>query len=101
MKNLEIKTIEHNEVKVTVKIDYDLGTVSLVERSHRGEFVSKNWLFQDRGLEYMNGWLDILEAMTVAVKECKKELEADLGVKSAFKEEQIIALLAPELKKKK
>lgn len=101
MKNLEIKTIEHKGVSVTVKIDYDLGTVSLVQRDKSGSFTTKNWIFQDRGLEYMNGWLDILKAMSVAVEEGKKELETNLAKKSAFTEEQVIALLAPELKKKK
>ena len=101
MKNLEIKTIEHKGIKVTVKIDYDLGKATLVERSCSGEFNSKNWIFQNRELTYMNGWQDILEAMSVAVKYCKKELEANLAEKSAFTEEQVIALLAPEIKKKK
>lgn len=93
MKNLEIKTIEHKGVKVTVKIDYDLGKASLVERNRLGNFTTKNWIFQDRGLEYMNGWKEIIEAMAEAVKICKKDLEADLAAKSAFKEAQVAALL--------
>lgn len=84
MKNLEIRTIEHKGVKVTIRIDYDKGTASLMERSLRGDWVAKNWLFQDRGLEYMNGWQDILEAMKIAVAECKKELEKDLAEKTKF-----------------
>lgn len=99
MKNLEIRTIEHKGVKVSIKIDYDHGLASIVD-AHQG-YDNKKWVFADRGLEFMNGWQNILEAMTVAVKECKKELEADLAAKSAFTEEQVIALLAPELKKKK
>lgn len=101
MKNLEIRTIEHKGVKVTVQIDYDESRVSLVERSRSGNYTEKNWLFSNRGLEYMNGWLNILEAIQFAVKECKKELEANLAEKAKFKEEQVISLLAPELKKKK
>jgi hypothetical protein len=84
MRNLEIRTIEHKGVKVTIRIDYDKGTASLMERSLRGDWVAKNWLFQDRGLEYMNGWQDILEAMKMAVAECKKELEKDLAEKTKF-----------------
>jgi len=48
MRNLEIRTIEHKGVKVTIRIDYDKGTASLMERSLRGDWVAKNWLFQDR-----------------------------------------------------
>jgi hypothetical protein len=55
-------------------------------------YKGKQWLFTQRGLEYMNGWQDILEAMQVAVKECKKELEQNLAEKSSFKDKQIEAI---------
>jgi hypothetical protein len=83
MKNLEIKTIEHKGVTVTYKIDYDAGRASLVEFQNNG-WKKKEWIFAERGLEYMNGWQDILEAMQVAVKECKKALESDLAEKTKF-----------------
>lgn len=92
MKNLEIKTIEHKGIKVTMKIDYNAGEASLVQLSYDGKtYFAKQWVFANRGLEYMNGWLVILEAMTVAVKECKKELEVSLAQASAIKEEKIIS----------
>ncbi len=89
MKHIEIRTVETHGIKVVIKIDYDLGTASLVERNGTG-FVGKKYFFCDRGLEYMNGWLNILEAMQVAVKECKKELEKDLGKKTRINEDSII-----------
>jgi hypothetical protein len=47
----------------------------------------------------MNGWLNILEAMQVAVKECKKELEFSLAESSRIKEEKIVdALIRSEVK---
>jgi len=75
MKNLEIRTIEHKGITVSIKIDYDKGTASLVNPLEN--YRAKKWLFAERGLEYMNRWQDILEAMQVAVKECKDELEED------------------------
>lgn len=89
MKNLEIKTIEHKGIKVTMKIDYDIGEASLVEMNGSG-YGQKSWVFAKRGLGYMNGWLNVLEAMQVAVKECKKELEFSLAQSSEFRESQII-----------
>lgn len=92
IRNVEIKTIEHKGVKVTIKVDFDAGTASLVEvQPHSRPFIyqDKHWIFGGRGLEYMNGWLNILEAMTVAVKECKKDLEWKLAQDSAFKDEMI------------
>lgn len=88
MKNLEIRTIEHKGVKVTIRIDYDKGTASLMEFRNES-WKKKEWIFVDRGLEYMTGWQNVIEAMQVAVKECKKELEKDLAEKSKFKEELV------------
>ena len=99
MKNLEIETIEHKGVSISVKLDYDTGRASLVTRSDRGEWVSKNWLFENRELEYMQGWQDILEAMTVAVTYCQKKLEANSEEKSKAYEDAVVNLLAPELNK--
>jgi hypothetical protein len=85
MKNLEIRTIEHNGVKVTIRINYDDGTAELVERID-GRWNVKQWVFKPRGLEYMNGWQDVLSAMQVAVSLCKVELEKNLADKSKFSE---------------
>lgn len=52
-KNLEIITYEYKGIKVTVKIDYDRGIISLVERAEQG-YKPKKWVFADRGLEYLN-----------------------------------------------
>lgn len=104
MKHLEVKTIEHKGIKITIMIDYDNGLVSLVEKQpfHGSVFQKKQYIFANRGLEYMNGWLNIIEAMQVAIKECKKELEANLAEKSAFKNNKLIAdYIEPMLKNKK
>lgn len=95
-KHLEIRTIEHRGVKVTIKIDYDNGTASMVEM---GGFGAKKWVFAERGLAYMDGWKNILDAMQLAVKECKKELELSLAQSSAFKDETV-DFLAAEIQRK-
>lgn len=78
MKNLEIKTIEHNGIKVSVKIDYDKQTISLVERKNGGAYQDKAWYFSGRGVEYMKGWSDILEAMNYAAQYGKEQLKEHL-----------------------
>lgn len=104
-KHLEILTVEWKGVKVTLKIDYDNGTVSFVERGGGyggGDFVKKQYIFANRGLEYMNGWLNIIDAMRHATEEAKKLLEHDLAEKSAFKVNQIAKdWIEPMLKNKK
>jgi hypothetical protein len=90
MKNFEIKTVEHKGIKVPIQINYDKGEVTLVENFHTDSEMSyraKQWLFKGRSLEYMDSWINILEAMTVAVKECKALLEKDLAEKTRLEEE--------------
>lgn len=92
MKNLEIKTIEHKGIKITIKIDYDKGEASIVEWiENSSKYDPKQWIFKSRGLEYMKGWETIAEAITVAIKECKKELEFSLAQSSKFSKEQLAA----------
>jgi len=86
--HLEVKTITTNDIGVTIMIDYDRGTVGLVhkEGDFEGNWKPKKYVFAGRELNYMNGWLNILGAMEVAVKEGKRLLEKDLAEKSAFKD---------------
>lgn len=78
-KHLEIKTIEHKGIGITVKIDYDKGEISLVGKkmsdSNEVKFESKHWVFANRTVEYIQGWVDIFEAMTGAVKEAREDLK--------------------------
>jgi hypothetical protein len=71
MLNKIIKTIEHKGIAVRFSVDFDEGEVSLLDKDNS----AKQWLFAGRGLEYLNSWLNILEAMQEAVKEGKKLLE--------------------------
>jgi hypothetical protein len=74
-----------------VKVDYVEGTASLVDQFDH--YIAKQYLFKNRTLDYMNGWLNILEAMQEAVKVCKADLEKDLAEKSRIKEEAIVRAL--------
>lgn len=66
---------------VTVAVDIDLANkqISLVEpvENTTNGYRVKKWDFSYRGLEYMNGWLTILDAMKFAITEASKELQAE------------------------
>lgn len=68
----------HRGISVVVDIDLVKKTITLMESNPHNpkEFVRKSWLFADRELEYMGGWLSILEAMKHAIFEASKILEA-------------------------
>lgn len=72
--NLTIKTIEHKGVTVSYKIDFDLRTVSLVEKNGKN-WQTKQWIFPDRTPEYLDSWMIIMEAMQEAVRQAKLELD--------------------------
>lgn len=66
----------HKGVVVPVEIDLIAKTVTLVEKDYSGNFTAKKWLFADRELAYMDGWLLILDAMKYAISEAQKVLQA-------------------------
>ena len=88
-KHQEILTFTHKAIPVTVHIDYDKGIVSLIENEYQN-YTVKHWIFQNRGLEYMQSWQNILDSMKYAVAEATKLLEHDLAEESKFKEEIIV-----------
>lgn len=69
---LEIYAHYYKGIEVCVKIDYSLEEVSLMD--NRNINSAKQWVFQKRTVEYMNGWLLILEAMSDAVRVAKQKL---------------------------
>lgn len=94
-KHIEVKTIEYKGIQVTVRIDYDAGTASLVEQADSQGFPAKQWIFKGRTVEYMQGWLDILEAMAVAVKQCKKDLEENAEENEEIKMALLLHCMKP------
>jgi hypothetical protein len=100
MKNIEIKTIEHKGIKVTVQINYDTNEISLVERQ-TPIYVAKKWVFAGRGNEFMNSWLQILEAMQVAVKQAQKDMQEHLDKKNKEVEKVLIEMAKDDFKNKK
>ena len=99
IKHLEVKTYEYCGINVTVKIDYDNNSISLIERvrgiiaGNAMPFAIKNWVFAERGLEFMPAWIQILDAMQYAIKEATKELEDYKEAKLKEKSEDVMNAL--------
>jgi hypothetical protein len=89
-KHIEIYEHIHKGISVLVKINYFTNEISLLENRTMQQ---KQWVFAKRGVEYMNGWITILEAMQEAIKHAKKKYEANLAEESKFKTEKIIKKL--------
>lgn len=65
----------HKGISVAVDIDLITKTITLVEKQGNDTFVDKNYYFSHRTIEYMNGWLAILDAMKYAITEATKVLK--------------------------
>ncbi len=108
IKHLEVKTYEYGDIKVMVETNFDTGKISLVEKKEK-EFNAdfrtemKKWVFVQRGLEYMNGWLNILDAMKYAIEQARDELKAYQAKVKKDKEDDVTEILmqATDLVKKK
>lgn len=85
----------HKGINIFVKIDYRNNRIDLVEPKclEANNFKLKQWTFGNRGVEYVNGWLVILEAMGEAMKDAKKKIEKNLAETSKFKKEEIEGVL--------
>lgn len=73
-KNIEIITFDEGDVKITIKIDYNQNTLSLVERNG-SVYLDKQWLFAERTPDYFNGWRYILDEMKKAIEYGEEQLK--------------------------
>jgi hypothetical protein len=95
----EIICYQEGDVKVFVEIDYAYNLISLVEPGATTNiFIGKQYLFKNRGVEFMNGWLNVLEVMKNAIKVAKQMYEKELAVESAFKDNKELEMIV-ELEK--
>lgn len=89
---LEVVRYEHKGVVVHVKIDYLNRNISLVNDT---DWTTKKWVFAQRGLEYMQGWKNILDAMRLAVEFAETKLRMRKDEKQAKFEEQMLEVFDP------
>ena len=84
----ETYLFQHKGIKIWVKIDYINNKISLVEpfSLKNGTFKVKNWDFSGRGVEYMFGWIEILEAMQEAIKDAKYRYEMQEALRTKHEE---------------
>jgi hypothetical protein len=91
MTDLFVRRIyEYEGIKVMVEIDFVNEKISLIDKEN-GQYKPKKWIFGERQLQYMNGWLRILAAMEYAIKEATAELQAVVDKKTEDYAKLIIA----------
>lgn len=98
IKHLEVKTYIYGDVKVMVEINYNTEKISLVEHNtndHSSDFRTqmKKYIFVQRGLEYMNGWRNVLAGINYAIDEAEKDLSDYIKAKQKEKDEDVTAIL--------
>lgn len=80
----------HKDIKIYVRIDYLNNKIDILEPVSLADakFKKKEWTFIGRGVEYMQGWRNILEAISEATKDAQKRYEADLAENSKFAQQK-------------
>lgn len=113
-KHLEIETYTLYGVNVNVEINYDKGTITLLEtrenphnnfqKNPGPQYQPKQWIFAGRTIDYMDGWRNILDAMSYAITKAEtklaKHLKEQEKVKGRKAVEMHIAMAAQEKKAK-
>lgn len=87
------------DITIWVEIDYRNNKISIVEPNNFNEcsFKNKNFVFSGRGVEFMNGWKIILQAIDKAIDNAKAKYEHNLAEISKFKEKKIVKELITPL----
>lgn len=68
--NLLIISLTKNDIKVTIAVDYDNDTVSLVTYdSFKHSIENKKYIFAECGTAREKLWLEVLDAQQAAIKE--------------------------------
>lgn len=89
----ELMTVKKYEFSdgtiIRIRIDFENNKVTLVEKDGN----KARFLFADRGIEYMNGWLNILGAMQYAIRQARDELEVWQKAKEEKDKQHIIDIM--------
>lgn len=93
MRELEtLREYEQNGIKILVRIKRG-GNISIVERDEDGMVLPKRFLFNERSLEYMNGWRNILSAMDHAIDQAAQLQKSWKEEDEKAKDEKLFASL--------
>jgi hypothetical protein len=85
-------------VRIAVHINYIEGIITLIDENPKNPSAvqGKQWIFRNRSLDYMGGWLEIMDAMKSAVSEAADKLKAYQDQEEAEK----MALITDALKER-
>jgi hypothetical protein len=80
----------HKGISIFVRIDYLHNKIDILEcDTLQTQFKKKEFVFVGRGVEYMQDWRNILEAISEATKDAQKKYEVNLALESSFKTKKI------------
>lgn len=80
---------EIDGIEVGIKINYQKRKISLVDTEN---FKVKHWIFPPSGLEYMEGWVNVLNAMQVVISGARLKLKVYLDDEVAERVDKVCEL---------
>lgn len=97
MKHFEIKSYTYkgqlSDIVIPMFLDYELGTVSVLESPVSIGAQPKKFVFADRDLDYKQGWFDILDGIKFAVEGAFLDIKLEHTFQQQIKDEQIEKIL--------
>lgn len=81
--------LNHNGVKLRLHLNYESGKASFVKANGQGE----QFLFKDRTVDYLGGWIEIFRALEKATFLADKKLREQSNLRESAKEEEFINLM--------
>lgn len=81
-----------NGIKVYIRLDYEHGTVSILEEG-KGRYEKKEFCFINRTRDYLGGWVMVFDALKEATVHADKLLQAEANIRKKQKEDKFIELM--------
>lgn len=85
----ETLLLNYNGVKLRLNLNYETGKASFVKANGEGE----RFLFKDRTVDYLGGWIEIFRALEKATFLADTKLREQADIRESLKEEEFVSLL--------
>lgn len=89
LKLSETILLNYNGVKLRLHLNYETGKASFVKPDGQGE----KFLFKDRTIDYLGGWIEIFRALEKATFLADTKLREQSSLRESAKEEEFVELM--------
>lgn len=82
-----------NGIKLYLRLDYEYGKVSILEKTNSGNYKQKDFRFSNRGRDFLGGWVLIFRALEEATIFADKMLAAEEEAREQAESDKITSMM--------